>query len=368
MTLQKAQPNKNKNNERMCLRARAMKRVTIQQIADHLGISKFAVSRALSGKPGVSEPTRHLIVDTAAALGYNARRQGAGQNIEVIFKNRATASRELWVDVQNGIDHEATAHGCVMSVRWLDDPAELPRIENGAIGYILVGPQTPAMLETALSSALPAVVVNHIVPPLWQKDQVSAADVEAGVYVAHHLQSLGHRRVVYAHGRLGYPGRLARLAGFADAIAEVEDMELREIGFSDDRAAGDLREAVTAMAAAGFEPTAFFCGSDIVAVTVVSELMRLGLRIPEDVSVVGHADYAIATQISPQLTTVHMPHREMGIAAVRVLLSRAGQSPFMNELPPQRINLVPHLVERQSSGPASHESWRHRLRGAPSSA
>lgn len=346
-----------------------MKRVTIQQIADHLSISKFAVSRALSGKPGVSEPTRQLVSDTAAALGYNARRQeSTGRNIEVIFKNRATANRELWIDVQNGIDHEAAAHGYSMSVRWMDDPAELTRIENGAMGYVLVGPQPPAMLETALNSALPAVLVNHIVPPLWQKDQVSAADVEAGVYVAHYLQSLGHRRVVYAHGRMGYPGRLARLAGFADAIAEVEDMELREIGFSDDQAADDLRDALTAMADTGFEPTAVFCGSDIVAVTVVSELMRLGLRIPEDVSVVGHADYAIATQISPQLTTVHMPHREMGIAAVRVLLSRAGQSTFMHDLPPQRINLVPHLVERQSSGPASHESWRHRLRGAPRSA
>lgn len=343
-----------------------MARVTIQNIADHLGISKFAVSRALSGKAGVSEPTRRLIEETAESLGYDARRRvKKSLKVDVIFKNRATASRELWVDVQNGIDHEAAAQGYGVSVRWLEDADELTRLESSSIGYILVGPHATPMLDAVLASTLPAVIVNHIVPPLWPKDQVSAADVEAGVFVAHYLKSLGHRRVVYTHGRFGYPGRLARLAGFADAIAETEGMELREIAFSDDQAAGDLREAVFAMAASGFEPTAFFCGSDTVAVTVVSELMRMGLRIPEDVSVVGHADYVIATKISPQLTTVHMPHREMGVAAVRVLLARAGQSAFMDGLPPQRINLVPNLVERQSSGPATEESWRHRLRGTP---
>ncbi|UXN75925.1 LacI family transcriptional regulator (plasmid) [Devosia sp. A8/3-2] len=340
-----------------------MARVTIQNIADHLGISKFAVSRALSGKAGVSEPTRRLIEQAAASLGYDARsRARKTMTVDVIFRNRATASRELWVDVQNGIDQEAAARGHGVSVRLLEDVDELGRAGSDSVGYISVGPHPASTLDAALKSALPAVVVNHIVPPLWPKDQISAADVEAGVFVAHYTESLGHRRVVYTHGRLGYPGRSARLAGFADAIAEAKDMELREVAFSDDQAAGDLREAVIAMAATGFEPTAFFCGSDTVAVTVVSELMRMGLRIPEDVSVVGHADYAIATRISPQLTTVHMPHREMGIAAVRVLLARAGQSPFMDGLPPQRINLVPNLVERQSSGPATSESRRHRLR------
>jgi LacI family transcriptional regulator len=59
---------------------------------------------------------------------------------------------------------------------------------------------------------------------------------------------------------------------------------------------------------------------------------------------------------------VHMPHREMGIVAVRTLLARAGQSSFLEGLPVQRIHLVPNLVERQSSGPATRESWRQRLR------
>ena len=125
---------------------------------------------------------------------------------------------------------------------------------------------------------------------------------------------------------------------------------------------GAATPSMAAMAADGFEATAMFCGSDGVAITVVSELLRMGLRVPEDVSVVGHADYPVATQVSPNLSTIHMPHREMGVAAVRQLISRSRLASPLNDLPPQRISLVPHLVERQSTGPAPSVSWRQRLR------
>ncbi|MFC3706106.1 LacI family DNA-binding transcriptional regulator [Devosia honganensis] len=345
-----------------------MSRVTIQSIADHLGISKFAVSRALTGKSGVSETTRLLVQNAADELGYQNRRRTpvVGKTVEVIFKDRTVASRELWIDVQSGVDSEAVSNGYNMAVRWTDNPNILKRLEANTAGFVLIGPQSPEMFEAIGNSPLPAVVVNHIVPPLLRIDQISATDIEAGVYVARYLADLGHRRVVYAHGRMGYPGRFARLRGFSEAIDAIEDMVLREVSFADDQAASDLRDALLAMVRDNFEPTAFFCGSDGVAVTVVSELMRMGLRVPEDVSVIGHADYGIATQISPQLTTVRMPHREMGVAAVRILLGRAAMSPEFEGLPPQRVSLVPRLVERQSSGPASTRSWRSRLRGLAS--
>jgi len=341
-----------------------MARVTIQNIADRLGISKFAVSRALTGKSGVSEATRQLVLATATELGYDMRRRGPepGKAIEVIFKDRTVASRELWIDVQHGVDSEAVRLGYSMAVRWTDDPGILKRLEASTAGFVFIGPQSPAMFEAIRTCQVPSVVVNHLVPPLVKVDQIAATDIEAGVYVARFLAALGHRRLVYAHGRLGYPGRYARLKGFAEAISVIEGVELREIAFEDDQAANGFRDALLAMVDSGFEPTAFFCGSDGVAVTVMSELMRMGLRVPEDVSVVGHADYGIATQISPQLTTVHMPHRQMGVAAVRLLLARAGLFGFLEGLPTQRVNLVPHLVERQSTGPATSDSWRGRLR------
>lgn len=336
-----------------------MSRVTLQEIADHLGLSKFAVSRALTGKPGVSEDTRRSVLSAAEQFGYIARRSKiVPQSIEVIFHDRTVANRELWIDVQHGIEMEATRNGCSMAVRWTDDHRIIDRLEDSCVGFILVGPQEPKMFDAARDSHVPAVIVAHIVPELYTMDQITATDVEAGVFVAKFLYQLGHRRLVYAHGQLGYPGRYARLRGFSEAIAELDGAELREIAFQEDYIAGGFRDAVSDMVKSGFEPSAFFCGSDGVAVTVVSELMRMGLSVPNDVSVVGHADYPIATQVSPNLTTIHMPHKQMGIAAVRQLLSRIGFNGQLNDLPPQRISLVPHLVERKSTAMATKESWR----------
>lgn len=335
-----------------------MTRVTLQEIADHLGVSKFAVSRALTGKPGVSEETRRSVLSVAENFGYTARRnrQALPSAIEVIFKDRSVANRELWIDVQHGIEMEATRLGCTMAVRWTDDHRIIERLEASSMGFILVGPQDQKMFDAARDSTLPSVVVAHVVPDLYEMDQITATDVEAGVCVAKYLHELGHRRLAYVHGQLGYPGRYARLRGFSEAIAELDGASLREISFKEDYQAADFRAAVLHLVKDGFEPTAFFCGSDGVAVTVVSELMRMGLTVPEDVSVVGHADYPIATQVSPNLTTIHMPHKQMGIAAVRQLLSRLGQNGQLNDLPPQRISLVPHLVTRQSTGPAPKQS------------
>ena len=336
-----------------------MSRVTLQEIADHLGLSKFAVSRALTGKPGVSEDTRRSVLSAAEQFGYIARRSKVvPQSIEVIFHDRTVANRELWIDVQHGIEMEATRNGCSMAVRWTDDHRIIDRLEDSCVGFILVGPQEPKMFDAARDSHVPAVIVAHIVPELYTMDQITATDVEAGVFVAKFLYQLGHRRLVYAHGQLGYPGRYARLRGFSEAIAELDGAEQREIAFQEDYIAGGFRDAVSDMVKSGFEPSAFFCGSDGVAVTVVSELMRMGLSVPNDVSVVGHADYPIATQVSPNLTTIHMPHKQMGIAAVRQLLSRIGFNGQLNDLPPQRISLVPHLVERKSTAVATKESWR----------
>jgi LacI family transcriptional regulator len=340
-----------------------MSNVTLDMIATRLGISKFAVSRALSGKPGVSEKTRRSIIEVAEELGYRIPRMkgGDGRSIEVIFHDRNVANRELWGDVQHGIEAEASRWGLSMAVRWTKDCRIVSRVERSTVGFILVGPHDTDMHKAVRDSHRPAVTVNHRVPPLDGMDQVTATDVEAGEFVADFLIGLGHRRMVYVHGRAGYPGREARLYGFARTIACRGDATAREMIFEYDDEASTFRSLLIAMVDEGFVPTAFFCGSDGVAVTVVSELVRMGLRVPEDASVIGHADYAIASQISPKLTTLHMPHRQMGLTAVRLLLSRAGLTLPVADPTPMRISLVPHLVARQTSGPPGPGSWQARL-------
>jgi LacI family transcriptional regulator len=110
----------------------------------------------------------------------------------------------------------------------------------------------------------------------------------------------------------------------------------------------------------GGKPTALFCAHDGIAVSAVSELLRLGVRVPDDVSVVGFNDFACATQISPRLTTVRTPQVDMGAAMVRCIADRLA-SPETSRSP-LRVALVAEIVRRESTGSASPPQWLSRMR------
>ncbi len=115
-------------------------------------------------------------------------------------------------------------------------------------------------------------------------------------------------------------------------------------------AGGSFTQALNEAFPGGFDATAFFCSHDRLAVTVISELLGWGYRIPDDVSVVGFGDYSAAKQILPSLTTVKTPGLEMGAMSVRVAMERL--SALDARQYPVRIH-VPHtLIIRDSTGPA----------------
>lgn len=333
-------------------------RVTVQSLADELNLSKFAVSRALSGKSGVSEETRKLVIETAERLGYEPRatRRQQSARLAMVCADRATASRELWIEVRNGIELQAMRSGYEVELVFCDAPEGIARLKSANLGLIMLGPSSRATIEAAQATGLPVVTCGFQIPPLLNIDQVAGTETESGAYVGEYLAALGHRDIVYVHGKAGFPGRIARMRGLQDAIGGTA--RITEITMAEDYASADFSEAMRALVKAGGSPTAFFCGSDGVAVTIQSELLRLGFRVPRDVSVIGHADYPLATQVSPQLTTIHMPHREIGMHAVRLICQRISDGPVG---PNVRIGLVGRLVERESSGPAGKPDWSRLL-------
>ena len=183
--------------------------------------------------------------------------------------------------------------------------------------------------------------------PLEATDQVSGTDHEAGAAVATYLLDLGHRVIAYVHGAPVYRGRMERYYGAREVMEAHDDTVLRDLRF---QAEGRFSEKLKALHAEGTRPTAFFCAHDGLAVTVVSDLLRLGYRIPEDISVVGFGDFSSALQISPPLTTVRVRGAEMGATCVRQLDDRIrGRS---DADVPLRLLVASTLVVRKSSGPA----------------
>ena len=323
-----------------------MAKVTLATIAQRTGLSKFAVSRSLSGKDGVSEETRRRVREVAAELGYTRTSpEPELLTLGVIFHDTDLINSELHLLIQNGAQSEAERLGYRLNMRWTHQPDEIQAIVRACSGAVLVGPHDRETFARVRALGKP-IVRQGWLEPLEQADHVGGTDHEAGSAVANYLVALGHRRIVYVHGTPGFRGRVERFYGVREVLEKQADVEFREMKFQADTR---FTEHLRAAHAEGFHPTAFFCAHDGLALTVVSELLRLGYRIPEDASVVGFGDYSAATQISPQLTTVKVFGQQMGAACVRLLDDR-----IQGRIPPDvpvRVQITSRIIERASSGP-----------------
>ncbi|WP_328517785.1 substrate-binding domain-containing protein [Devosia algicola] len=170
---------------------------------------------------------------------------------------------------------------------------------------------------------------------------------------------MGHRSIAYIQGTPGYRGRVERHYGAREVFERHGDIEFKNLKFDRENRFLDV---LSALHEQGTVPTVFFCAHDGLAVTIISELLRLGYHIPEDISVIGFGDYSIAQQISPSLTTVRTNGREIGESCVRLLEDRIN-----NRLPnrPIRLQIANELIVRQSSGPANPEAALRRSRERP---
>lgn len=323
-----------------------MTRVTLDTIARRMSLSKFAVSRALAGKDGVSDETRRRVVAVAEELGYvkppTTSRLPA---LALIFNDTDYINSELQLMVHSGVQAEARRLGYQVIARWTHDASEIEATIRNAQACILVGPHNRDILDRIEAIGLPVVRTSGFPEPLEAIDIVTGPDHEAGAAVAKLLVELGHREIAYVHGAPRYRGRIERLYGAREVLERHPDAKLHDLRFEPELT---FTQALETLRSTGFNPTAFFCAHDGLAVTVVSELLRLGYRIPEDVTVIGFGDYSSATQISPQLTTVTLPGQEMGASCVRLLDDKlSGRIPSDLRM---RITIAGHIVLRASSG------------------
>ncbi len=333
-------------------------RITIQDVADKLGLSKFSVSRALSGKPGVGESTRSRVLRAAHAMGYRVNPEIVHSVGQILFVRQEIdpVSSELWLNMLHGAEAEAERLGYAVVPRQARYLATEGEMDPSVVALILAVPRPSDIVELAARTGLPVVCASYV-DPMVRFDQVVGADWESGVAVARMLTELGHRNVAFVHGSTVPLGRAERYRGFRDGMLETPGTVVDDIVFDE---ALDFRRPFLAYLRDGGAPTALFCAHDGIAVSVVSELLQLGLRIPDDVSVVGFNDFACATQISPRLTTVRTPQIEMGATMVRCIADRLANAEQAAR-PPMRIAITAEIVRRDSTGPAGAPDWRQLL-------
>ncbi len=333
-----------------------MKPVTLAHIASELGLSKYSVSRALTGKPGVSEETRQRVLNKARALGYrHASLAPSLPRIALLIPHQDVDDMEFWMGVISGASQEAEALGYTFVTRPLenppsrDDPPSLDTIG----GVIVAGSRARPALTPYLVAGLPAVLVTYA-QPLEPHDAVHPADWEGGHTVAEHLIQLGHTRLAYVTEAPEKPSFAGRARGFRDAASRFAGVDVQEMHIEADDPGVSFERAYRRLARRGVGPTGILTSTDGIAFTVAWALGRMGLSVPADVSLVGFNDATASARFTPKLTTLKIPTRDLGRAAMRFLHERIGGP----ERPPRRLQLAPAFVLRDSTGPARAEVVR----------
>ena len=322
-----------------------MNKVTLGTIATACGVSKFAVSRALSGKSGVSEETRRRVLETADRLGYRKPLLSRRPVVAVLFEDPAHVNGELHSQLQAGMQAEAAKLGYDVQPHWLHHGDGIDGLIRTADGIAAINLQDAGVVRRVRASGKPAVYSGWP-KPLDGVDTVNGTDRESGGAVARHLLGLGHREIAYVNGETQLRGRRERFHGLREM---VECEAGRACHVIDWRRGETFADALDALLAAGGRPTAFFCSHDGLALTVVTEMLSRGWSIPHDVSVVGFGNFSTARDIRPPLTTIRVRGDEMGRSIIHLLHARLTGSHWSTA--PIRYQIVNEFVLRGTTGP-----------------
>ena len=327
-------------------------RITIGDVAAEAGVSVATVSKVINDRYGVAEDTSARVRAVIDALGYHASLVGQSLRsrrtkvIGVLVRDLEPFSAELLKGVARGL-HDTGYELVVFS--GCGQPADqagwerryLSRISGTlADGAILV---TPGSIDETFGSPVVAVDHNAFSSTL---PTVDSENRQGAAAATRYLLGLGHRRIGFLAGRSDLESAHLRERGYREALAAAGitvDERLVQVGGYD---AATATEPARRLLELDPRPTAVFAANDVTALETMAVARTLGIRIPDDLSVMGFDNVPESALGDPPLTTVEQPIQLMGSEAVRLLLELIDNP----DLPPARVILPTRLVVRQSCG------------------
>lgn len=337
------------------------KSLTISDVARLAGVSKKSVSRVLNDEQGVSDATRERVKAIMAEHGYRPDRRAralAGNRSFLVALAYNNPNAGYIMGLLQGVLRAANERGYEVIMHPLPFPApgsagdDLVRFVSraGCDGLVLTPPlsESPTVLAALGAAGIDFVRISGDDTD-FDAPQVRFDDRAAALLITSHLTDEGHRRIAFVGGPETSGTTRRRLAGFRDALLArgvKPDMTLERFGnftFLSGMA------AVDELLALENRPTAVMCCNDEMAAGAIHAARQRGLSVPDQLSVTGFDDSAIAGEVWPPLTTVRQPLHEMGeMSAELLMLKLDGQG-----MPPHPIRGFEHTVlTRQSSGPA----------------
>ncbi|WP_280405617.1 LacI family DNA-binding transcriptional regulator [Nocardia brasiliensis] len=334
-----------------------MARPTMEDVAERAGVSRALVSLVMRNSPKVSEHRRRAVLEAAKDLGYQPHimaRSLASRTSNIVGVMVSDLRNAFFADVVEGMDTAAQEFGLELILNTGRRSAARERTALESLlafrpgGIILLSPILPAAAIRDAAQQAPVVLVSRssAIPGV---DTVND-DGEVGAALAvDHLVSLGHRRIVHLDGGGAFTAA-PRRKGYRAAM-ERHGLEPMVIPSEHTDAAGlaAVRKLLNLFSRDNF-PTALVCGNDFNAVGAMSALEEAGLRVPDDVSIVGYDNTSLAALRHVSLTTIDQPRIQMGALAVEALVERLRD----DRTEPVRRRLQPSLVVRATTSAPSN--------------
>jgi LacI family transcriptional regulator len=332
-------------------------RATIRDIADLAGVSIATVSRVLNGRPDVAPDTRETVLQVVREHGFSTNRGARGLSSgrtgivgltlplvnDAYFGPILGGASEALYEQDMRIMLAPTLHEHDREVSLLE------RLMRGTTdGAILILPEESTDELIHLQElGYPFVVVDPRETPPEGIPSVSAMHAAGAKLATEHLLELGHRRIGVVTGPTGWYANDERLVGFRAAMSAAGLLPDANLIAKSDWSIPQGEAAAEQLLSAADPPTAIFAFNDNGAIGTLNAARRHGLRVPEDISIVGFDDTFQALIVSPNLTTVRQPLAELGRMGVS-LLTRLIEGQRLDAL---RIELSTTLVVRESTGP-----------------
>ncbi|WP_170789283.1 LacI family DNA-binding transcriptional regulator [Ruegeria lacuscaerulensis] len=329
---------------------------TLDDVAKMAGVSTATVSRCLNTPDRVVKATRERVQSAVDALGYMpnfAARVMAAKRSLTVGAIIPTMENAIFARGLQAFQEELHTHGYTLLV---SSSAYKPEIEEeqirtliarGADALLLIGHDRAPQIYTELERRkIPALIAWSFLPDA-QLPSVGFDNRAAMAELADRVIGLGHRRIGVISGiRSGNDRARLRIEGIEQAATRHgishSDLTIIETSYEIENGAA----AFDRLMSQSVRPTAVLCGNDVLAVGALHRAREMGLNVPRDVSITGFDDIELARIVSPALTTVHVPHREMGRRAAMELVSMLEQQ---SDGTGSRLDT--HIVERQSLGP-----------------
>lgn len=331
---------------------------TIYDIARKLNIAASTVSRALNNNPIVSEATRQLIEKTAHEMGYRPNTMAANfrtkksNTIGIILP---LINRHFFSSVISGVEDIAYRNGFTVAISQSNDNFEKEEkivhtfFSNRVDGVIIsIGMQTKTFDHLRLISErdIPLVFFDRITDEI-EAHKIVVDDYNGAYKATRHLIEQGGTRIAHIGGPLNLRIYEDRLKGFMDAVRDaglvVDESMLIHNSLSRD----DGTQAITVLMSGATKPDAIFCANDTTALSVILYLRGRGIRVPQEVSIVGFSNEPFSEVVTPSISTIRQPGFEIGRKAAELLISqiRSKEKPHSY----QKIVMPTELIIRESS-------------------